>query len=353
MCGGYRLLRQAGLTFRLVRAGRALGPVDVVHANDFETLPAGWLLARRTRARLVYDAHELYAAQEPDPPRLQVAVLGLAEGALARRTGAVVTVSDEIGDELRRRLRLRDQPIVVLSCPANEISAPAPEERGPLRAIYQSAMGPGRSLDDVLEAAKRQSGGVTITVRVLGADREELKRRVLADGLEHVLEIAEPVSPDALVAGLRGFDVGLIIDRPVTRNNALSLPNKLFEYMMAGLAVVAPALESLGPFVERERVGLTFPPGDVVAMAAALDRLAGDRELLRELRTRAKEAAVARFSAEAQGRFLLQAWGQAEPDASAVPDAHDGGLAAAVRPGNDDQRGDDADGDRNTLGEAP
>jgi hypothetical protein len=57
--GLFRLLRLARLNVALLRAGRKLR-ADVVHANDFDTLPAAWLLARRHSARLVYDAHELY-----------------------------------------------------------------------------------------------------------------------------------------------------------------------------------------------------------------------------------------------------------------------------------------------------
>src|SRR5436305_2303180 len=106
--GLYRLLRLARVTAGLYRTGRILGRFDVVHANDLDTLPAAWLLARASGARLVYDAHELYTDQEPDPPRLHRAVARLVEGALARRAGSVVTVSEPIADELRRRLRLRE-----------------------------------------------------------------------------------------------------------------------------------------------------------------------------------------------------------------------------------------------------
>ena len=73
--GAYRLLRLAARTASLVRAGRTLGRIDVVHANDLDTLPAAYLLARESRSRLVYDAHELYSEFDPDPPRLARAVL--------------------------------------------------------------------------------------------------------------------------------------------------------------------------------------------------------------------------------------------------------------------------------------
>ena len=108
---------------------------------------------------------------------------------------------------------------------------------------------------------------------------------------------------------MTGFDIGLIINRPITRNDELVLPNKLFEYMMAGLAVVAPDLPVVGAFVEREGVGVTYPPGDTAAMGGAIRRLAEDPELLRSCRERGRSLAVETYNAEAQVGELVRAWG--------------------------------------------
>src|SRR5213592_3456909 len=129
--GLYRLLRLARMTAGLYRTGRILGHFDVVHANDLDTLPAAWLLARASGARLVYDAHELYTDQEPDPPRLHRAVARVLEGALARQADAVVTVSEPIAEELQRRLRLADRPATVLNAPERYETGPPPREDGP------------------------------------------------------------------------------------------------------------------------------------------------------------------------------------------------------------------------------
>lgn len=285
----------ARLTRRLRRAGRRAGDFDVVHAHDFSTLPAAGLLARGS-ARLVYDAHEIYADQEPDAPRLHRALVRLLEGPLARRADAVVTVSEPIADELRRSLRLSRSPLVVLSCPPRAEIEPAARGEGPLLALYQGAMGPGRQLDDLVVAA-RHAEGVALTVRVPGAP--ELPG----------VQMAEPVELDRLVEAAAGFHVGLVINRPATRNDELVLPNKLFEYLMAGLAVVVPRLPGLAPLVEGEGVGLTYEPGQPELLGAALTELAQDGERLGEMRTRARRLALERFNAESQLPVLLEAWG--------------------------------------------
>jgi glycosyltransferase involved in cell wall biosynthesis len=209
--------------------------------------------------------------------------------------------------ELRRELELPTTPVVVLSCPARANGMAVRTDSPTLRAIYQGAPGPGRSLDDLFAAA-RLANGVRITIRVTGMDRELLRQHVRDEGLAERIEIAEPIPPDSLVEGLHDFDVGLIIDRPLTRNNELALPNKLFEYLMAGLAVVAPELPSLGRLISDAGVGLTFTPGDVGSLADVLTRLATDRSLLQELRDRARSAALDGFNAEAQSSLLIGVW---------------------------------------------
>jgi hypothetical protein len=273
----------------------------VIHAHDFATLPAGRVLARG-RTRLVYDAHEIYADQEPDPPYLQGALVRRLEGPLARGAEAVVTVSGPIAAELRDSLRLSREPLVVLSCPPRTEVEPAPRGEGPLRALYQGAMGPGRPLEDLVVAAEHAED-VQLTARVPGAPE-------LAG-----VEIAEPVEPERLVEAASDFHVGLVINRPVTRNDELVLPNKLFEYLMAGLAVVVPRLPGLAPLVEGEGIGLTYEPGRPELLGAALTELARDAERLAAMRDRARRLALERFNAESQLPVLLEAWG-ASPGAA-------------------------------------
>ena len=309
--GVYRLLRLSRRTFALAAAGRRLGPFDVVHANDFDTLPAAWLIARRGQGRVVYDSHELYTTQEPDPPRAFQLIAGAVEGALARRAAAVVTSGPPYAAELKRRLRLARDPAIVLNCPERITVEPPEPPAGALRVIYQAAMGPGRPLADVVAAAA-YAEGVEITLRVVGADEATLLAEIDRHGLADRVRLAEPVSADRLVEGLWGFHCGLIINRPVTLTDELVLPNKLFEYMMAGLAVVVPRLPGLAPLVEVEAIGVCFEPGRPDDLGAALARLAADREGTAEMGRRARKLALERYNAQTQAEELARVWDRPE-----------------------------------------
>ena len=287
--GVIRLLRLLRRTWSLLGGPTEELRPTLVHAHDLDTLPAAFVLARRYGARLVYDAHELYTGFDADPPRLWLAIVRRLEGALTRRAHAVVTVSDEIADRLVALHGLDRRPYVVLNAPPLS-RLHVTERRGPLRAIYQSATGPGRHLGDLPSLPD-----VEISARVLGATAAPPHVRLL-----------EPVPPDELVPALAEFDVGLVIDRAETENARLALPNKLFEYLMAGLAVVVPEAPAMASLVNREGVGRTFRPG---RLGDVLKELAADRAAVEAMRRRARAVAVERYNAEAQRPALYAAWG--------------------------------------------
>ena len=113
------------------------------------------------------------------------------------------------------------------------------------------------------------------------------------------------MAPDAIVVALAPYDIGLVIDRPETDNARLALPNKLFEYMMAGLAVAVPRAPRWRSSSRREGVGASTSRA---ASARHSQRLAADREALEAMRPRAR-AAVERYNAEAAAARTLRAWG--------------------------------------------
>ena len=97
-----------------------------------------------------------------------------------------------------------------------------------------------------------------------------------------------------------------MINRPVTRNDELVFPNKLFEYLMAGLAVAVPRLPGMTPLVEGESVGVTYEPGRPELLGRALAAL--DLESLAKMQRRARELALSHLNAEAQSEALVSLW---------------------------------------------
>ena len=84
------------------------------------------------------------------------------------------------------------------------------------------------------------------------------------------------------------FDIAVA---PYPEGDHYFSPLKVYEYMAAGLPIVASAIGEIPALLEEGECGMLVPPGDVDALAASLDRLASDAELRRMLGHRARRSA--------------------------------------------------------------
>ena len=298
------------------RVGRAARDreFDTFHAHDLNTLPIATLLARRVGARLVYDAHELYPEVSTLSKR-EAAVWRLLERRLIGRADHVLTVGQSIADELRRRYGI-DPPQIILNCPAAVATKRADPMTLRARAglagderpviLYQGGFAPYRGLEQLVEAAK-ELRAATVVLMGWGRLEETLRDQVVRSGLSDVVRIIEPVPPDQLLEFTAGADVGVIPYRPVGLNNTFTTPNKLFEYIAAGLAIAASRLPELVRFVERPGLGATFDPETPSDIARVLNQLTEDPARLEAIRKRTA-AMRNRFTWEHEAQLLLDVY---------------------------------------------
>jgi glycosyltransferase involved in cell wall biosynthesis len=277
---------------------RALARVrpDAIHAHDAAMLAPGILGARLTGARLVYDSHEL-ATSVPYRERTWAWLVAGLERVAVRRCAAVITVSDGIAERLRRRYRLPRTPTVV-----RNVTALRPSGAGRLRlslgidaatplVLHQGAPAPARGCELLLDALGRLPG---VRLAFLGDPepgyaatlREAVRERRLHDRVT----LLPNVPLERLLAYTAEADVGVTLLQDTCENHRLALPNKLFEYIAAGVPVVASALPETRALVERHGVGWCVPPGDSAALADALALALRRREDV-ELRARLRRAA--------------------------------------------------------------
>jgi glycosyltransferase involved in cell wall biosynthesis len=238
-------------------------------------LPGG-LAARLTGARLVYDSHEL-ATSVPYRERAWAWFVSAIENAVVPRAAAVITVSDGIADRLRERYRLRARPTVV-----RNVSALRPSGTGTLRrrlqvgrdaplVLHQGAPAPDRGCETLVQATARLDG---VRLAFLGDPEpgygERLEALIASLGIGPKVSMLPSIALDELLASTAEADVGVTLLRDTCENHRLALPNKLFEYIAAGVPVVASALPETERLVNAYGVGWCVSPDDPDALAEAL-----------------------------------------------------------------------------------
>ena len=283
------VVRDRLVTSRMTRA-MARVPADVYHAHDLNTLESAVAAAHDHHALLVFDAHELY----PDMTGLSAVERGrwrAIEGRLIGRADRVITVSDSLAAEFASRYGIAP-PLVLLNVPVRPPAPPDPSSSplagfrrpGEMLVLYSGGLTVHRGLESLVDAAERGHGWRLV---MMAWGRLESDLRARGPGVAFV----PPVSPDQVVAAASAADVGVIPFLPIGLNNTLALPNKLFEYVQAGLAVAASDLVELRRFVDGERAGVIFTPGDAASIASTLDSLAANPARVAEMRRRSARSA--------------------------------------------------------------
>ena len=139
-----------------------------------------------------------------------------------------------------------------------------------------------------------------------------LPDRAAGVGAADRLHVLAPVAPDEVIAYAASADIGVSPIVPSCLNYRYSLPNKLFQYMAAGIPVVASDLPQVREVVEGARCGLVVDTTRPEAIADAIERLAGDPRASRAMGRRGRAAVEDRYNWSGRAAVLLRAYARTE-----------------------------------------
>jgi glycosyltransferase involved in cell wall biosynthesis len=284
-------LRRALVTLAFNLQGVALAwrtSPALVHANDYDTMWIGIAAKVLRGSRLVYDAHELWP--DRDGRREWRLRLIATEFLFVRVADATTTVSPGCAEVMAARYRV-PPPVVVRNLPEHPTQQEKPRASEPPVAVYVGILAPGRGIEQTVKAL---AGAPRLRLRLIGPDAEGFSAQIAREaehaGVADRVEILPPVPPAEVIDAIAGARLGLVLIQPTSLSHRLSLPNKLFEYVAAGIPVLASDLPVIGPLVRDEGLGEVVAPDDIDGIAAAMRRLA-DGEASAGLRPRLRKFA--------------------------------------------------------------
>jgi glycosyltransferase involved in cell wall biosynthesis len=285
-----------------MRAARRGQPL-AFHGHDLNTCYAALAAARTTGAHFIADFHEWTsenvhwnaAAQAWTPyPDEWKAELKALETRIMSEASAVVTVSDAIVDALARELGQGRRATLVRNIPS--LTATPTQDYPPLKQqlglpenrfvlLWQGGTGPTRLIEPIIEALAF-APGCTLVIRGPSLDLFGPAYRAIADrvGAGDRLILKESVPSRDVVAAGRGADAGIWTLPALCRNFTYALPNKIFEYMAAGLPTLAADYPEARRVVQGNEIGDLFDPYSPQSIALAINRLIDDPALCERLR---------------------------------------------------------------------
>ena len=270
---------------------------DVYHAHDLDALWPATRAARRWNVPLLYDSHELWTRQSSLVARAPVRWFWtVLERRLIRHAHRVITVGPAIGEILRERYHL-EEVVVIRNLPMFRPPVAGDHLRQRLGLsdarpilLYQGGFLTGNGLPEQIEAMA-QVAQAHLVLLGSGPTEEALRRQVEISLLGDRVHFLNRVPFDELHELTCSADVGLCLIRPTGESFYYSMPNKLFEYMMAGLPVLGSNCPGIQTVVETTGIGQIVDPTDVDAVAQALAGLATDAGRRQEYSAASRQAA--------------------------------------------------------------
>ena len=308
---------------------------DVYHAHDLDTLSSAAWLARRHHGRLVYDSHELFLemiAPEPEaaspgwPSRAKQALsrhnYARLEHALIRRADAVITVGPIIAGELAQRYGIARPAVVLNTPPHRDLSTGSDYLReriglGPAirLVLLQGAVLPGRGQVELVRSLTLLPDDVHLVFlgfnlgNFQAAIREEIERLELARRT-HLLDA---LPPEQLLNATASADVGVLLLAGHNLNDRYAMPNKLFEYLMAGLPFVVSDWPEVGRVARETGAGLPIPAFTPEAIASGIQEVLATPERYRAMHAAGLDAARREYNWERQAEHLLEVYARVVP----------------------------------------
>ncbi|XLY90381.1 glycosyltransferase family 4 protein [Ectopseudomonas mendocina] len=281
---------------------------DLVHAHDVNTLPTAWLAALLCRARLVYDAHEISTSREGYSSFKKI--VAWVESTLMPRADATITTTEARAKFFARAYGIA-RPLVLQNRPREQHPQTSQRIRQELGlseswpiVLYQGGVQQGRGLERLVRVAAQVPDAYFVFIgggRLDASLRQIAKELQLEDRVRFIATVALADLPSYTASA----DIGVQPIENTCLNHYTTDSNKLFEYVQAGLPVIASDLPEIRRIVRQHDLGLLVPAGDSEALANALRRMVADAGLRQHHAQRARAAAAA-LSWEVQEHLLAE-----------------------------------------------
>lgn len=275
----------AALNFRLFFT-LVFAKTDLFYANDLDTLPANYLASVIRRKPLIYDSHEYFTeVPEIQNKPLVKSIWKLAERMCIGRCAIVITVSGSIAELLQETYGLK-KVFLVRNLPYEKVSiepfskAEIGVNPGQFLVVLQGAgINVDRGAEELVQAMK----SVKNTTLLIVGDGDAvpfLKKMVRELDLEETVLFKPKMPFEKMMRHTAAADLGVSLDKNTNLNYRFSLPNKIFDYALAEVPVLASDLVEVKKLILEYEIGEILPVHSAEEIAKKLSAIEADRSKL-------------------------------------------------------------------------
>lgn len=265
--------------------------VDLIVANDIGTLPLAVHVARKSGAKIVVDCHEYKPLEFDDQLRFRLFLRKYWDYICKRYlpyAHARTTVCESIAEEYAKNYEGSWE--VITNAPFFEAVEPTPVKDERIRMVHHGAAHPSRKLEKMIEMTGLLREQFHLDFLLIDQDSTYAKSLRRASEKNPRIKFREPVPMTDIMKSLNEYDIGLCLIWPRAFNYEMSLPNKLFEFVQARLAVAAWPSPEMAKVVRKHDIGVVSDDYSAESVARCVNQLSP--EAIRLYKDKANEAAA-------------------------------------------------------------
>lgn len=289
----------------ILHALQKLSPIetDLIICNDIDTLPLALHLSRQ-KAKVIFDAHEYAPREYEDRWQFRVFfqkyITFLCERYIPKVDG-MITVCKKIADTYEKETGVK--PTVITNAPEYvEIEPKLLGEDEKVKLVHHGGAAGSRRLDKMIKVMDYLTDRFELNLILVGGRPQYIKYlKKLAEDKSNIYFL-DPVPMRELPSYLRQFDIGIYILEPNSFNNLFALPNKLFEFIQARLAIAIGPSPEMAAIVRENDCGVVAEDFDPESLAREIMKL--DREKINFYKRRSNEVAKILSAEKNQEIFL-------------------------------------------------
>lgn len=258
-----------------------LNKYDLYIASDIYNLPFLSFFARFRGRPVYYDSRELfrYLAGLKEKQRVQSFLSWIEEKFISDCDKIIVTGLMDAGvliDDYRlaadKFILLRNLPHRISSLKPVNLRARLGLPEDSTILIYQGVILRGRGLKVLIETLKHLDN-TYLVVMGDGDLRAELERLVESEGLAERVVFTGAIPQEYILEYTAAADIGCTLIENISKSYYYALPNKMFEYIAAGIPVLASNLPQMMQVIDRYKVGKYADPGNIDEVVSAIKEL--------------------------------------------------------------------------------
>ena len=270
--------------------------VDLIFANDLDTLPAAFLAHKlKRKSKIVYDSHELFTEAPELEGRFVKKIWERIEKIIFPRLTNIITVNDSIAEIFKSKYR---KSIVVIRNVSEKFDWSELKSKKELGIPEDKELiivqGSGLNIDRGIEEAILAMQFIDNTILLIVGDGDVIpnaKELVKAHQLETKVLFFGKRPYKEMMQFTRYASIGLALDKPKSLNYRFALPNKLFDYIQADTAVICYNLIEIQKIVDKYKIGISIETISPEAIAETINGLIENKDKLLVFQENCKKAA--------------------------------------------------------------